>query len=182
MLGSGDREKPLLADTQDHFFELFDRNLDKGPPATFTSTVFGDLAPAGANSNTNGPGCYVQLEQGEKVVNAATSIGGISFFGTNRPSSAAVAAHSCSANLGVAKTYSMPLFCVTPAGSTLAGGGLPPTPVSGIVSIGTGVNAKKVVFVIGAPNPKNSGIEGSRVNPVIKVPRSRIYWYQEVNR
>jgi len=39
-----------------------------------------------------------------------------------------------------------------------------------------------VVFVIGAPNPKNSGIEGSRVNPVIKVPRSRIYWYQEVNR
>jgi hypothetical protein len=36
--------------------------------------------------------------------------------------------------------------------------------------------------VIGAPNPKRSGIEGSRVNPVIKVPRSRIYWYQEVNR
>ena len=76
----------------------------------------------------------------------------------------------------------MPLFCVTPTGSTLAGGGLPPTPVSGIVNIGTGAAARKVVFVIGAPNPKHSGIEGSRVNPVIKVPRSRIYWYQEVNR
>ena len=73
-------------------------------------------------------------------------------------------------------------FAGMPTGSTLAGGGLPPTPVSGIVSIGTGASAKKVVFVIGAPNPKNSGIEGSRVNPVIKVPRSRIYWYQEVNR
>jgi type IV pilus assembly protein PilY1 len=182
MLGSGDREKPLLANTQDHFFELFDRNLGKGPPATYTSTRFGDLPQAGATSNTSGPGCYVALEQGEKVVNAATSIGGVSFFGTNRPSSGAVAAHSCSANLGVAKTYSMPLFCVTPAGSTLAGGGLPPTPVSGIVTIGSGNSAKKVVFVIGAPNPKNSGIEGSRVNPVIKVPRSRIYWYQEVNR
>ena len=182
MVGSGDREKPLLANTQDHFFELFDRNLGKGAPASPTTAVFGDLFAAGAASNATGAGCYVALEQGEKVVNAATSIGGVSFFGTNRPSSGAVAAHSCSANLGVAKTYSMPLFCVTPTGSTLAGGGLPPTPVSGIVSIGSGATAKKVVFVIGAPNPKNSGIEGSRVNPVIKVPRSRIYWYQEVNR
>jgi len=144
--------------------------------------VFGDLLPAGSTSSTTGAGCFVELEQGEKVVNAATSIGGVSFFGTNRPSTGAVAAHSCTANLGVAKTYSMPLFCVTPSGSTLAGGGLPPTPVSGIVTIGSGATAKKVVFVIGAPNPKNSGIEGSRVNPVIKVPRSRIYWYQEVNR
>ncbi|HSC63619.1 MAG TPA: PilC/PilY family type IV pilus protein [Caldimonas sp.] len=182
MVGSGDREKPLLANTRDHFFELFDRNLTKGPPASYTSTAFSDLVPAGATSNTEGRGCYVELEQGEKVVNAATSIGGVSFFGTNRPSSGAVAAHSCSANLGVAKTYSMPLFCVTPSSSTLAGGGLPPTPVSGIVTVGSGASAKKVVFVIGAPNPKNSGIEGSRVNPVIKVPRSRIYWYQEVNR
>ena len=182
MLGSGDREKPLREDTQDHFFELFDRNLGKGAPATYTATAFGDLAAAGTTSNATGPGCYVALEAGEKVVNAATSIGGVTYFGTNRPSSAAVAAHSCSANLGIAKTYSMPLFCVSPTSSTLAGGGLPPTPVSGIVTIGSGASAKKVVFVIGAPNPKNSGIEGSRVNPVIKVPRSRIYWYQEVNR
>ena len=105
MLGSGDREKPLLSNTQDHFFELFDRNLGKGAPASFTSTVFNDLAAAGASSSTSGAGCYVQLEQGEKVVNAATSIGGVSFFGTNRPSTGAVAAHSCSANLGVAKSY-----------------------------------------------------------------------------
>jgi type IV pilus assembly protein PilY1 len=182
MLGSGDREKPLVSGNQDHFFELFDRNIGKGPPATVASTLWSDLAPAGATSNTTGAGCYVALEQGEKVVNAATSIGGVSYFGTNRPSTGAVAAHSCSANLGIAKTYSMPLFCVTPTGSTLAGGGLPPTPVSGIVSIGSGATERKVVFVIGAPNPKHSGIEGSRVNPIIKVPRSRIYWYQEVNR
>ena len=77
----------------------------------------------------------------------------------------------------------MPLFCVTPSGSTLAGGGLPPTPVSGHRQHRHRRHgASKVVFVIGAPNPKNSGIEGSRVNPLIKVPRSRIYWYQEVNR
>ena len=145
--------------------------------------AFTTFSPSSSSTKQPASGVLeVALETGEKVVNAATSIGGVSYFGTNRPSTGAAAAHSCSANLGVAKTYSMPLFCVTPTGSTLAGGGLPPTPVSGIVSIGTGATARKVVFVIGAPNPKNSGIEGSRVNPVIKVPRSRIYWYQEVNR
>jgi type IV pilus assembly protein PilY1 len=76
----------------------------------------------------------------------------------------------------------MPLFCVSPTGTTLTGGGLPPTPVSGIVTVGSGDAARKVAFIIGAPNPKNSGIEGSRVNPQMKVPRTRIYWYQEGSR
>jgi type IV pilus assembly protein PilY1 len=183
LLGSGDREKPLLGTTQDHFFQVLDRNLGKGAVPSPTTITFGDLVPAGATSNVSSAGCYIALDTGEKVVNAATSIGGNTYFGTNRPSSALPAAsNSCSANLGVAKSYAMPLFCVAPTGSILAGGGLPPSPVAGIVSIGTGNSARKVAFVIGAPNPKNSGIEASRVNPVIKVPRSRIYWYQEVNR
>jgi len=182
LLGSGDREKPLLSATQDHFFQIFDRNLGKGAVAAGTTPVaWGDLVAAGADSNISSPGCYVALDQGEKVVNAAASIGGLTYFGTNRPSSAA-SANTCSANLGIAKTYSMPLFCVAPTGSVLAGGGLPPTPVSGIVTVGSGAAARRVAFVIGAPNPKHSAIEGSRVNPVIKVPRNRVYWYQEVNR
>ena len=183
LLGSGDREKPLLATTQDHFFQVLDRNLGKGAVPSPTTILFSDLVPAGTTSNVSSPGCYIALDTGEKVVNAATSIGGNTFFGTNRPSSALpVSSNTCSANLGVAKSYAMPLFCIAPTSSTLAGGGLPPTPVAGIVSIGTGDSARKVAFVIGAPNPKNSGIEASRVNPVIKVPRSRIYWYQEVKR
>jgi type IV pilus assembly protein PilY1 len=182
MFGSGDREKPLLGTTRDHFFEIFDRNLGKGAAATdYVPTTFANLLPAGTDSNSSSAGCFVALDVGEKVVNAATSIGGQSYFGTNRPAPAA-SAYTCAANLGIAKTYSMPLFCVAPTGSTLAGGGLPPSPVSGIVTIGSGPSERRVVFVIGAPNPKNSGIEGSRVNPLIKVPRNRIYWYQEVNR
>ena len=133
-------------------------------------------------SSTTGSGCYVTLAVGEKVVNASTSIGGNSYFGTNRPAPSDPSSQSCSANLGIAKTYAMPLFCVTPTGTTLTGGGLPPTPVAGIVTIGSGDTAKKVPFIIGAPNPKNSAIEGSRVNPTIQVPRTRIYWYQEGTR
>ena len=183
MLGSGDREKPLLSTTQDHFFQILDRNTGKGAPTTTPAPIgFGDLTPSGTVSSTTGSGCYVTLAVGEKVVNASTSIGGNSYFGTNRPAPSDPSSQSCSANLGIAKTYAMPLFCVTPTGTTLTGGGLPPTPVAGIVTIGSGDTAKKVPFIIGAPNPKNSAIEGSRVNPTIQVPRTRIYWYQEGTR
>jgi type IV pilus assembly protein PilY1 len=180
MFGSGDREKPLLANTQDDFFQILDRNLGKGPVST-TPIVFSDLVATGTTSNSNAPGCYVALDQGEKVVNAATSIAGSTYFGTNKPSNAP-SGQSCSANLGIAKAYSMPLFCVSPSGTTLTGGGLPPSPVSGIVTVGSGSSARQVAFIIGAPNPKKSAIEGSRVNPLIDVPRTRIYWYQEGSR
>ena len=183
MLGSGDREKPLLSTTQDHFFQILDRNIGKGAPTPSpTAIAMGDLTPSGTVSSTTGAGCYVTLATGEKVVNASTSIGGNSYFGTNRPSPSSQDSQSCSANLGIAKTYAMPLFCVTPTGTTLTGGGLPPTPVSGIVTIGSGDTSIKVPFIIGAPNPKNSAIEGGRVNPTINVPRNRIYWYQEGSR
>jgi len=183
MLGSGDREKPLLSGNQDHFFQIFDNHVAKGAPSGYTPTVWGDLLAAGLASTTAGRGCYVSLDQGEKVVNAATSIAGATYFGTNKPSSAVASSNTCSSDLGIAKSYAMPLFCVAPTGTALTGGGLPPSPVTGIVTItksdGT---VEKVPFCIGCPNPKNSGIEGSRINPTITVPRSRIYWYQETRR
>jgi len=39
-----------------------------------------------------------------------------------------------------------------------------------------------VPFVIGAPNAKRSAIEGVRVNPTIRTPRKRVYWYSETSR
>ncbi len=181
MIGSGDREKPLLSATQDHFFQVFDRRTTPGAPSLATPVVWADLAATGSTSSTTGGGCYQALDQGEKAVNAATSIGGQTFFGTNKPK--ASAANVCSANLGEAKVYAMPLFCVASSGTVLEGGGLPPSPVAGIVNItrpdGT---TKQVPFVIGAPNARKSAIEGSRLNPTIQVPRKRRYWYEESAR
>jgi type IV pilus assembly protein PilY1 len=184
MFGSGDREKPLLAATQDHFFQIFDPHVGKGQPADYLPTSWEDLSASSSTSSITGRGCYVPLATGEKVVNAATSIAGATYFGTNRPSDALVSTSSCTGNLGVAKSYAMPLFCVSPTGEELNGGGLPPSPVTGIVTVpkpGTNVS-QQVPFCIGCPNPKKSGIEGSRIDPVIKVPRNRLYWYQETNR
>ena len=184
MFGSGDREKPLLSATQDHFFQIFDRRVGKGAPSTVSPVVWADLRPAGTTSDVSGSGCYLALAQGEKVVNGATSIAGYSFFGTNRPSSTS-ASNVCSANLGVAKSYAMPMFCVAATGSVLNGGGLPPSPVSGLVTVSYtaadgSTQTKQVPFVIGAPNPAGSAIQVSRPRPAVSAPRLRRYWYQEV--
>ena len=178
LLGSGDREKPLLSATQDHFFQVFDRRLLKGAPAVAAPYNFASLNAVGTTSSIAGNGCYMTMAVGEKVVNAAAAIAGTAYFGTNRPS--ASTGNTCSANLGVAKSYAMPLFCVAATGSVLTGGGLPPSPVAGIVTLTNSQGVPvQVPFVIGAPNAKGSAIEGSRVNPTIAAPRQRRYWYRE---
>jgi type IV pilus assembly protein PilY1 len=183
LFGSGDREKPLLTATQDHFFQIFDRRMVKGAPSSVSPTTWSDLSAMGTSSSTAGAGCYMALEQGEKVVNAAASIAGSSFFGTNRPTPPSASSTTCSANLGIAKSYAMPLFCVASAGSVLAGGGLPPSPVAGVVTVDRGDGSSvQVPFVIGAPNPKNSCIEGARVRLNVDAPRKRRYWYHESRR
>lgn len=183
MFGSGDREKPLTSTNQDHFFQLFDRNLSDVVPGGYTPTAFSDLSAVTPASSSTGLGCYVTLDTGEKVVNAASSIAGNTFFGTNRPTSALPASNVCTANLGVARSYAMPLFCVAPTYSLLTGGGLPPGPVTGIVTVtATDGTPRKVPFCIGCPNPKNSSVEGVKVNPVINKPRQRRYWYKETER
>jgi hypothetical protein len=65
----------------------------------------------------------------------------------------------------------------------LAGGGLPPSPVSGSVEIVAADGTRRQVpFVIGAPNPRNPAIEGTRINPSIDVPRRRTCGNQEAER
>ena len=184
--GSGDREKPLLSATQDHYFQIFDRNLAKGPPtaSAYTPITWAGLVAATAGGSTSLNGCYVTLAQGEKVVNASASIGGNSYFGTNQPS--LPTGNSCAFNLGVARAYAMPLFCATPTASVLIGGGLPPSPVVGVVAVNyTRVNGatgtKLKSFVLGAPNPKQSALEVSEPTPPPATARKRRYWYEEKN-
>lgn len=183
LLGSGDREKPLATTSTDVFFTLKDLRTVKGTPSTFTAITASDLGAVGT-TESQAAGCYIPMStSGEKIVNAPVSVGGITYFSTNKPSTPAAA--SCSANLGAAKVYSAPLFCGAATSQTLTGGGLPPSPVTGVVSVSytsptTGQTvSKQVPFIIGAPNSKGSGIEGSKVTPIISPVRKRRYWYLE---
>jgi len=189
LAGSGDREKPLATTSSDAFFTVFDMNTSKGTPATFTTVNASNLGAVGTVEDQTA-GCYIPMStSGEKIVNAPVSMAGITYFSTNRP--AAVSTNSCSANLGVAKVYSAPLFCRVATSQTLTGGGLPPSPVTGTVTVSYTVTndagvaqtlTKQVPFIIGAPNSKGSGIEGSKVTPTITPVRKRGYWYLEQAR
>lgn len=187
MVGSGDREKPLDTTSTDAFFTIRDTLLIKGTPTTaFTAITATALGTVGSTESM-AVGCQIPMStSGEKIVNAPVSVGGITYFSTNMPRPASTT--SCSANLGIAKVYSAPLFCRAATSQVLVGGGLPPSPVTGTVTVSytspiTGVTVtKQVPFIIGAPNSKGSGIEGSKVTPIITPIRKRRYWFLENTR
>lgn len=182
LLGSGDREKPLATSSSDAFFTIYDTKVSKGTPSTaFTAITPSSLGIVGTQENQLA-GCKIPMDtKGEKIVNAPTSIAGMTYFSTNMPM---VSTNQCNVNnLGVAKVYSAPLFCQAATSQVLKGGGLPPSPVTGTVTVSytsptdsTVTLTKQVPFVIGAPNTKGSGIEGSKVTPTIPPIRKRRYW------
>jgi type IV pilus assembly protein PilY1 len=183
MIGSGNRERPLLTTTNDRFYTLFDYKIGKGAPAA--GVVLDASLPSVSASfslNASVPGCYYALAgSGEKVVTSSVSTGGYSYFSTNQPSPPAPG--SCASNLGIAKTYRMPLFCGIPDSIQLAGGGLPPSPVIGNVEIdipasgSQPASVRMVPFIIGGFNAVHSGIGVSRVPINVDATRRRVYWF-----
>jgi len=185
MIGSGDREKPLDTTSSDNFYMLKDTFVGKDATG-MVAIVPTDLVAAG-NPVDSVKGWYLALLAGEKVINAPLSIAGTTFFSTNQPSAAAgVALGTCAVNLGVARAYAINSLNGTAAidrngdgtknssdlSTVLTGGGLPPSPVGGVVQLD---NGKKVDFIIG------SGAGGSPISPAIPprtVPtvRKKVYW------
>lgn len=185
LMASGDREKPLAAASSDRFFTIYDYFTAKGTPAEPGDPVVASELPVlGETTDASPPkGCYVPFAAGEKSINAPITAAGITYFSTNKPQP--VSTSTCRSNLGEARVYSAQLFCRSVVSEELIGGGLPPSPVFGVVTVTytsqeTGeTTSKEVPFIIGAPNPKRSGIEGSKVNPTITPTRKRRYWYLE---
>lgn len=186
LAGSGDREKPLATASTDAFFTVYDPLTTKGTPTISPAPIAASSLGLVGSTESQAAGCYIPMStSGEKIVNAPVTVGGITYFSTNKP--APVSTNSCSANLGIAKVYSAPLFCKVATSQTLTGGGLPPSPVTGTVTVSYTVTTngvdqtltKLVPFIIGAPNSKGSGIEGSKITPTIIPVRKRGYWYRE---
>lgn len=134
-------------------------------------------------------GYYITLNTGEKVVNAPLTTAGYVYFGTNQP--AIPDPLSCSTNLGIARGYQLRPFSAEYASSTFDGGGLPPSPVSGIVDI---TNADGTVtqapFCVGCATPlsgsglsggvpgcEKSALEGCKPKIDVSNNRKRNYWY-----
>lgn len=195
--GSGDREHPLYINSNsqrdNRLFFLKDPNIGNdasswnGPitlPGSTTKTLF-DATSTPWDGTLNG--YFITLAAGEKVVNAPLTAAGYVYFGTNQPTSAA--GNSCIANLGIAKGYQLSPFSSVIGAVTFKGGGLPPSPVAGLVNIIVGSNgqSKTTPFLIGGGNANGScvgsdctsALGGQKPPLAVGSRRYRTYKYSE---
>ncbi len=204
LAGTGDREQPSANAIQDRFFMIKDSLAVGTAVATSSATaaytalrtdlteITSSIISGATTLDTTASsfkGWYLPLETGEKSVNAALTVAGTTFFGTNKPKPADP--RSCQANLGEARGYALNFLTGTSAVgdrdgngtknrtdlyAVFKGGGLPPSPVSGVVQISP---SKTVRFVIGSGGTGTTGstIEGvkTQVNP--SGTRTRVFWY-----
>lgn len=189
LAGTGNRENPLGTSSSDAFYTIYDTVPTRGVPADgFTPLTPSALGQVGTDQSTAN-GCFIPMASGEKVVTSPVTVAGNTFFSTNKP--IPPEANSCKPNLGEARAYSAPLFCKVATSNVRQIGGLPPSPVSGIVTI-TYTNSagetveKRVPFLIGgtgnADDPdkcKSSSVEGCKVKLNIPPTRARKYWFME---
>jgi type IV pilus assembly protein PilY1 len=89
-------------------------------------------------------------------------------------------------DLGTARGYQINYLTAAVSSEVFDGGGLPPSPTAGVVTVQIGGKDVNMPFVIGAGDPANKTCIGpdctssiGAIKPVIPVSptRRRIYWY-----
>lgn len=213
LLGSGDREKPLLYppgtsvvnSVANYFFKIQDKPLDPDWLSDETENCGGSnpfmcLSSLHAITGATAPtvdqlaakkGWYLALGSTEQVVTSAITIFGTVTFSTHEPH--VPEANSCSNELGIARVYNIDVNNSTSLNGTasrfevLPSGGLPPSPVAGMVHLDGNPNAEpagtgtKVAFCIGCSGSSPLEAEEPPVptTGLPTIPKSRVYWYIE---
>ncbi len=198
LIGSGDREKPLTGYTSaagvaNKMFMVMDKPSDSAWLSSENATCGADVicldslfsitssADPSASDLSNKKGWALGLSSTEQVVTSSVTTFGITTFSTHTP--AVPTAGTCGSNLGTAKVYNVAYTNAASKNGTsnrselIVGGGLPPSPVAGKVTLDDG---QTVVFVIGAN--KNSPIEAqlrTSTGSASGYPKGRVYWYQQ---
>jgi len=198
-IASGDREHPLK-NTEDEsayrvsnrFYLLKDTDVDKDSSGN-TRLDQTDLVDLGTVNDTTptvydgtGKGFYLRFATGEKAVNAPITTRGTTFFGTNRPTPPKV--NSCRSNLGEAKGYAVNPFTGKFEATVYDGGGLPPSPIAGVVNIGVNGRDVQMPFCIGCGKPpddekqdcdSNSALGACKLTKTVPKNLHRTYWYKK---
>jgi type IV pilus assembly protein PilY1 len=196
LIGSGDREKPLVAfpvayQVENKFFMIKDNPSDPDwltdETANCGSAVLCLDSLVAIESGGEDPdpadlaamkGWALDLRDHEQAVTSAITVFGTTTFSTHTPTVAALG--TCASNLGTARVYNVRFANAAPANGTdnrdepIAGGGLPPSPVAGMVELDDG---QVVPFVIGSVG--ESPLESSLPNPPTTgtQPKSLTYWF-----
>jgi len=199
LIGSGDREKPLAfyasaSSVANHFFKFEDKptvaswlteeqtNGNCGLPLICKASLYGittNNTPTAEQLATK-KGWYLALRSTEQVVTSAITIFDVVNFSTHQPAVNVLGA--CTSSLGNASVYNIVYKDAKSANGTseryslISGGGLPPSPVAGNVTLD---NGKTVSFCIGCNG--NSPLEGGEppAPPSAIQPKARVYWYMQ---
>ncbi|HYC48739.1 MAG TPA: PilC/PilY family type IV pilus protein [Burkholderiales bacterium] len=198
-IGSGDRERPLMTNypyvqnIRNRFYMFVDTFA--GPyPAELDGahmTNFSASTTCASAMSASSRGWYMDLEggRGEQVVSSATLFGGIAYFNTNRP--VAPPSGTCSANLGEARGYAVNMLnasgtvgttgiCGGERSGVFQGGGLPATPVAGLVTIGE-TPVSVLVGAVQRDGGPSAIMNAQRISTPSTARRSRVYWYTKDN-
>ncbi len=192
LIGSGDREKPIAsytasASVQNEFYLVKDNpsNLNWlssefsncGSNIICTRSLFsitGTTAPT-TTQLASKKGWYLALGSSEQVVTSAITVFGTVTFSTHIPTLPAIG--TCT-TLGTANVYNINYTNAAPSvgsvrASVIVGGGLPPSPVAGMVTLD---NGSTVPFIVGASS--SSSLQGSNPIPsgTTKRGKGRVYW------
>ena len=197
LVGSGDREKPLkdyqsAYSVENYFFML--RDFPELPDwlEEEVGNCNGEFLCLKSLLKIDGPdnpepadlaskkGWYLALNEGEQVVTSAITVYGATTFSTHTPTDPPEGA--CDSDLGLARVYNIKYSNAAPSkvgmdrSQEIDGGGLPPSPVAGRVTLDTG---EEVSFIIGASS--TSPIDGSEPIPpdLSTLPKSITYWFIE---
>ncbi|MDC8445334.1 MAG: pilus assembly protein PilY [Nitrosomonas sp.] len=205
LVGSGDREHPLLShvsttSVDNAFFMIKDYPPDAGWWLSEAPICDGQALACMASLISIDPdsvvspteteldakkGWYLAFGSGnhdrEQVVTSAVVVLGTVTFSTHTPIETDL--NSCGSNLGLARVYNLGFLDARPVGGSrfgiITGGGLPPSPVAGMVTVTNPVSGDNITvpFVIGA-NP-DSPLEGTSPKPAATPAniKTRAYWY-----
>lgn len=198
LLGSGDREKPLSSysgatGVANKFFMLKDDPEDAEWLSNETANcgaavicmnslaevVYGTGSPTLATVGEK-KGWAMDLHDNEQVVTSAITIFGVVTFSTHEPAPENLDPNVCTSSLGIARVYNIGYAnaAILPGKTSkfaeIPGGGLPPSPVAGMVTLDNGVT---VPFCIGCD--EESSLKGGEPPPPIMAtqPKSRVYWH-----
>jgi type IV pilus assembly protein PilY1 len=190
LLGSGDREHPLYSSAtnsaysvRNRFFMVKDFRTSKNSPAQATVTMTNLVDASSGVYDGSKSGYYFSFGTGEQSVNASLTIAGYTYFGTNQPSPPSP--NQCTADLGIARGYKVETLTGAHTYTLFKNGGLPPSPVAGLVNMDVNGHSIQVPFAIGTGDPNCTSADClsplGGVKPPINVntKRSRTYWYNK---
>jgi type IV pilus assembly protein PilY1 len=202
LVGSGDREKPLGPDkngdpywpsayaTDNYFFMIMDNpasaewltdevnNCSTGVICMTSLLGIGEENPDPSLLAAK-KGWYLELNEHEQVVTSGITIFGTTTFSTHTPF--VPVEGQCTGTLGTARVYNIRFLNASARvgedrSAIISGGGLPPSPVAGQVTLDDGTTYP---FIIGAD--ANSPLESKLPNSPSSgtQPKSLTYWYIE---